>query len=100
MAASTSPSGPMSAAGMGSRRGSDGGLEGGDGGVGEGVLVGGKVERGIRPALRAACAALRPGSDTTATGIAASLSTSGRYEPRRPDKPQAPQKPASPGGYP
>jgi hypothetical protein len=46
---------------MNSRRGSDGGLEGGDGGVDEGVLVGGKVEwgsatRGRQIALRAASA--------------------------------------------
>jgi hypothetical protein len=79
MAASTSPSGPMWAAGMGSRRGSDGGLEGGDGGVDEGVLVGeGRAGDQGRP-----CGRLRPlwpSCDTMVTGMSALPSTLGRDE--------------------
>jgi hypothetical protein len=100
MAASTSLSGPMWATGMGSRRGSDGGLEGGDGGVDEGVLVGGKVERGIRPALRAppAPSARQRHDGHCYAGVTLDLGQ-GRTL-RRPDKPQAPQKPLIPGGFP
>jgi hypothetical protein len=74
-------------------------LEGGDGGVDEGVLVGGKVEQGIKAGLAGASGPPARQCHEGRWHVGLTLHLGQRRSLRRPDEPQAPQKPLIPGGW-